>query len=247
MVEMASPYVAVKASGEVASPGAKVEVSVDASNWKPVDPADFSDAVVGRYRFFVRITFEKPVTALKLESLVQHNQESLPYLAPGNNKITVTAANPEVLGGNKLLVTYAYCLGSRYRTYEEMFDRDAEIARAHNAEWSDTSVVVQQVIDRFPTTIEIPVPTPKDKQPVYPRMVFLRREVLAPGQQPLPVPASPTKPKVGPGEFLATVPNPWMIGATKPPKMDDRPTKSVVQAPARVGYVSKSGEVYQHH
>jgi hypothetical protein len=244
---MASPYVAVRASGEVASPGAKVEVSEDLSNWKPVDIANFADAVVGRYRYYVRITFEQPVTALKLESLVQHNQEALPYLAPGNNKITVTAANPNSLANNRLLVTYAYCLGSRDRTPEEIFDRDAEICRAHYAQWSGIPIVVQRVIDKFPATLEIPIPTPTGKQPVYPRMVFLRREVLSPGQQPLPVPVPPTQPKVGPDEVLATLPNPWTIGTAQPPKMDDRPTKAAVYPPTKVGYVSKQGEVFTHH
>ena len=246
VVEMASPYVAVKATGEVVSAGATVEVSEDLKSWKPVDVADFSAAVVGRYRYFVRITFRQPITALKLESLVQHNQEALPYLAPGNNQITVTAANPEVPRPGRLVVTYAYCTGSRDRTPEEVFDRDAEIARAHYATWSGSPIVVQKVIDRLPAKLEIPVPTPKDRQPVYPRMLFLRREVLSPGQEPLPVPSRPSQPRVGPGEVLATLPNPWTIGTTRPPKMDDRPTKATVSAPSRVGYVSKKGEVFAH-
>lgn len=247
VVEMASPYVAVKASGEVASPGAKVEVSEDLNRWQPVDVADFSEAVVGRYGYFVRITFTRPLTRLRLQTLVQHNQEALPYLAPGNNRITVTAANPEALGRNRLAVTYVYCLGSRSRTPEEVFDRDAEIARAHYAEWSDAPIVVRKLLDRLPATFEIPVPTPKDKRPVYPRMVLLRREVLSAGQPALPVPAAPSEPKVGPGEVLATLPNPWTIGTTRPPAMDDRPTEVAVVAPTRVGYVSKKGEVFEHH
>ena len=40
----------------------------------------------------------------------------------------------------------------------------------------------------LPATFDIDVPTPKDKYPVYPRMVFVRREVLSPGQKPLPLP-----------------------------------------------------------
>ena len=44
---------------------------------------------------------------------------------------------------------------------------------------------------------------------------WLRREVLAAGQAPLPVRAEPSEPKVGPGETLATLPNPWLIGARR--------------------------------
>jgi hypothetical protein len=144
------------------------------------------------------------------------------------------------------LVTYAYHPGSRYRTYEQIFDLDAEVGRAHYAEWSDRPVVVQKEVTQFPASFEIPVATPKDKQPVYPRMVLLRREVLAPGQKPLPVPVKPTEPNVPLGATLATLPNPWTIGTDKPPKMDDRPTQVTSYAPANLNYVSKSGEVFEH-
>ena len=216
VVEMASPYVVAKASGTIASADAKTEVSVDLKSWKPVEPADLTGAVAGKYRYYVRVTFRKPVTAMALTSVVQHNQEALPYLAPGRNQITVSVADAKDLGRNRLVVTYAYCLGWRERTPEEMLDQDAEIARAHYASWSDAPIVVQQTIRQSPTTFEIPVPTPKGKQPVYPRMLFLRREVLAPGQEPMAVPAPPSVPKPGPNEVLAEVPNPWMIGTGRP-------------------------------
>ena len=246
VVEMASPYVAVKARAEIDCDAAKVELSEDGTNYKPVDAADFSVAVLGKYRYFVRVTFQKPLRGLTVETIVQHNQEALPFLAPGDNKITVTAANPEALGKNRLVVTYAYCRGARDRTPEEVLDRDAEIARAHYAAWDSTAIVVQKTFTRLPAVFEIPVPTPKDKQPVYPRMVFLRREVLAPGQEALPVPAAPSEPKVGPGEVLAKLPNPWTIGAAPPPKRDDRPVEKVTLAPTKLNYVSKQGEVFSH-
>ncbi len=246
VIEMSSPYVVAKASGKIDSEGAKVEISKDLKSWAPVDLADMTKAVVGTYSYYVRVTFQKPVTAIELRSIVQHNQEALPYLAPGENKITVTAVDPQSLGKNRLVVTYAYCPGWRDRTPEEVFERDAEIARAHYAHWVETPIVVQKTIEKFPATFEIPVPTRKGKQPVYPRMVFLRREVLAPGQEPLPVPAKPTTPKVGPDEELATLPNPWLIGAQPPPAMPKRPTKTETRPPTKVGYVSKQGEVFNH-
>ena len=106
--------------------------------------------------------------------------------------------------------------------------------------------MVQEVIDKLPHTIQIPVPTPKGKQPVYPRMLFLRREVLAPGQAPLKTAAPPSKPEVGQNEILATPPNPWTIGTTKPEPMPDRPTVKRVVPLTRKNYVSKAGEVFDH-
>ncbi|MBN2474996.1 MAG: transglutaminase domain-containing protein [Pirellulales bacterium] len=247
VVEMSSPYVVAKAAGKIASDDARVEVSGDLKSWKPADLANLTPAVAGMYRYHVRITFRKPVTAVELTSVVQHNQEALPYLAPGRNRITVTAANPETLGNNRLVVTYAYCLGQRDRTPEDVFDQDAEIARAHYASWSKTPVVVQRTMDRFPATFEIPVPTPKGKQPVYPRMLFLRREVLSPGQEPMAVPATPTTPEVGADEVLATLPEPWQIGTQPPPALPKRPTETEVRQPTKIGYVSKQGEVFDHH
>jgi hypothetical protein len=246
VVEMSSPYVVTKAFGSVACEGAKIEVSKDGKAWTPVELSDFSAAVRGSYRYQLRITFSQPLTAVEITSVVQHNQESLPYLAPGRNKITITAADPQSLGDNRLVVTYAYCLGARDLTPEQVFERDAEIARAHFATWSDPPIVVQQTISQLPATIEIPVPTPRGKQPVYPRMLFLRRELLASGQSPLPVPVAPSTPAVGADEYLADVPNPWRIGSGKPLTADPRPTTARVYPAARISYVSKGGETFSH-
>jgi len=177
---------------------------------------------------------------------VQHNQEALPYLAPGKNHITITAANAAALGKNRLAVTYAYSLGSRDRTPEQVHERGAEIARGHYATWSKKLIVVQTLIDKLPATLDIPIPTPKGKQPVYPRMVFLRREVLAPGQKPAPTFEPPTTPSVGPNETLATLPNPWTMGTAPPATPANRPTATTTLPVRRVGYCSKKGEVFDH-
>ncbi|MBL7224138.1 MAG: hypothetical protein ISS72_09815, partial [Candidatus Brocadiae bacterium] len=231
VVEMASPYAVAKASAAVASEGASIDVSLDGKTWKPVKPSELSGVVRGSYRYGVRVTFRKPITAIELTSVVQHNQEALPYLAPGRNAVTVSAADAEALKAGRLVVTYAYCLGSRSQDAGGILERGAEIARAHYASWSAKPVVVQKVVDKTPFSFEIPVPTPKGKQPVYPRMLFLRREVLAPGQKPMAVPAPPSTPKVGPNETLATLPNPWTMGTTKPPAVAKRPTQSTALAP----------------
>jgi len=246
VVKMASPYVVARASGKIACQDAKAEVSGDLKTWTAAALADLTKAVVGLYGYYVRVTFGKPITAIELESIVQHNQEALPYLAPGQNTITVTVAEPKALARNRLVVTCAYCLGQRDRTPEEIFERGAEIARAHYAKWSDRPVVVQKTIDKSPCTFEIPVPTPKGKQPVYPRMLFLRREVLSPGQEPLPVPAPPSAPKAGPGETLAALPDPWTIGTGKPPAAPKRPTTTSVLPVTKTAYCNKKGEVFRH-
>jgi len=111
---------------------------------------------------------------------------------------------------------------------------------------ADLRARVSAIVERFPAEFEIPVPTPKGKQPVYPRMVFLRREVLAPGQSPAPVPAAPSDPAVGPEEELRELPNPWLIGARPPEPRAARPPTAHVAPPKRVAYVSKQGEVFEH-
>ncbi len=208
VIPMASPYVVARASWRLHCADATVEVTTDQKNWTTLSEADFSGQVAGTYAYDIRVIFRAPITQLQLTSVVQHNQESLPYLAPGRNRITITAANAQELGDNQLVVTYAYCLGSRVKSPEELLDRDAEIARGHYASWSETPVVVRKVVESFPVTLDIPIPTPKGMQPVYPRMVFLRREVLAPGQTAGDTPVAPSTPVVGSDEYLADVPNP---------------------------------------
>jgi hypothetical protein len=244
-----------KASGKIAGDDAKAEVSKDDKTWAAADPStslgagpgDLSKAVAGSYRYLVRVTFQKPITAVELTSIVQHNQEALPFFAPGKNTVTITAENPQALGKNRLVVTYAYCLGSRNCSYEQVFDRGAEVARAHYAAWAETPIVLQHTIDKFPYTFEVPIATPKGKYPVYPKMVFLRREVLAPGQEPMATPAPLSTPAVGDNETLATMPNAWLIGTTKPASRADVPTKAATFPLKRLSYVNMKGEVFAHN
>lgn len=217
VIPISSPYVVVKAYLDVWPEDVVLAVSRDGKQFVDVKKDRLSESVRGSYRYWLRVSFRQALERLELTNVVQHNQEALPYLAPGRNKITVTVANPDLLKRYRLVVTYAYQPGSRYRTPEEMYQRDAEIARAHYAEWSEKPIVVQRTIDRVPYTFEIVVPTPKGKQPVYPRMLFLRREVLDAGQEPAPVPAPPTEPSVGPDQEVRALPTPWLIGAQPPP------------------------------
>ena len=198
VVEMSSPYVVAKAAGQIAGEDAKVEVSTDQKTWKPADLANLTAAVAGKYAYCVR----RHVQQAGHQTGTDEHRAAQPVCTavsgPGQERrLRSRAANPAELGENRLVVTYAYCLGSRSATPEQLFDRGAEIARAHNAAWADKPIVVQKTVDKFPCTFEIDVPTPKGKQPVYPRMLFLRREVLAPGQKPADVPAPPSTPAVG--------------------------------------------------
>jgi len=247
------PYVMVKGSGQ-ADGVESAEVSVDGGKtFKGVDLKDFSKAVNGRYAAQVRLSFKQPVSRLRLEVIVQHNRCALPYLSPGANKITVSAADAAKLGDNKLVVTYAYSLGSRRFSYEQLAEGDYEVGKAHKASWSDTPTVVQKVFGAkdLPATFDIPVPTPKGKYPVYPRMLFLRREVIAPGQQPMALPSGAVEPKVGPTDEMKALPNPFMMGIAKPPKKKPRPmvTKKL---PLRCSHVvhrtneGKVGQVYEN-
>jgi len=79
----------------------------------------------------------------------------------------------------------------------------------------------------LPATFEIDCPTPKGQTPVYPRMMFVRREVLAPGAAPQPLPAGAVEAKPAAADELQELPNPLTIGFQPPP-----PTAA--SAPAKV-------------
>ena len=218
-VRMQSPYIMSRAKGK-ATGADSVEVSVDGGKrFNKIGLANFDDVVGGKYAALVKIGF-KELSALQMEILVQHNRCALPYLSPGANKITVSVADPKQLGDNRLVVTYAYATGYRTRSYEQIADRGAELGQGHFAEWSKTPTVVQKVFAAkdLPATFAINCPTPKDKYPVYPRMLFLRREIIAPGSKPIPLPKGAVEPKTGPGDELKTLPNPFLVGIAKPPK-----------------------------
>ncbi len=129
-----------------------------------------------------------------------------------------------------------------------MYDEDKEIAKAHDAKWDETITCVQKTFAAadLPATFEIDCPTPKGRYPVYPRMLFVRREVLAPGQSPAPLPVPATTPHMKASEELATLPSPWLIGTQLPPAVPAKATKSTVLPASKVSFVSKKGQVFKH-
>ena len=153
------------------------------------------------------------------------------------------------------MVTYAYALGSRRASYEKLADMQAEVARAHKTSWSETPTVVQKVFAAkdLPATFDIPVPTPTDKYAVYPRMLFLRREVIAPGAKPMPLPEGALQAKVATGEQLKTLPNPFLVGIAIPPKKIERPkaTRKITLKASHVVWRKNDGtmaeETFDNH
>lgn len=242
-VQLHSPYVLTQASG-TADGVEQCEVSTDhGKSWKPAPLANFSQLVSGQVTAQVRLTF-RTLKQLRLAAVVQNNPFALPFLSPGHNEITVAVADPASLGDNRLVVTYAYRPGTRSKSYEQLCLEGKEIARAHDARWDPAPTVVQKTFTArdLPAKFDLDVPTPKGQQPVYPRMVFVRREVLAPGQSPLPLPADAHPPRAQPGDELKTLPNPFLVGTQPPPPRVLRPLKTTRIALGPTHLVAKSGE-----
>lgn len=243
-VLLRSPYIMTQAKG-TADRIENFEISVDrGKTWTAADLNDFGAKVGGQVEALARITFKNRLRNLRLQATVQNNPFSLPFLSPGKNTITVSVADPASLGDNKLVVTYAYRVGSRRKSYEQLWLEGKEIARGHDASWDATATVVQKTFTArdLPALFEIDVPTPRALHPVYPRMLFVRREVLAPSQQPLPLPDKAQPPRTNPDDELKTLPNPLLTG-TQPPPADARPVKTTIFPLAPGQFVSKSGQV----
>ena len=223
-VLLQSPYILTQAFGSAKGVD-KLEVSIDnGKTWKTAGLKDFGADVKGQVSALVRLSVKDALKDLRLTATVQNNPFALPFLSPGKNTVTVSVADPKALGDNRLVVTYAYRTGARNKSYEQMYKEDKEIARAHNASWEATPTVVQKVFTAkdLPAAFEIDVPTPRDKYPVYPRMMFVRREVVGPDQKPLPLPEGAKRPTTGPNDELKTLPSPLTIGLHRPMADDAR-------------------------
>ena len=209
-----SPYIMTQATG-LADGADSFDISIDGGKtFKPATLAEFTDAVRGQVTAQARIGFKTALKSLKLEILVQNNPGSLPYLSPGKNTITVSVADPAALGDNKLVVTYAYSPGFRAKSFEQLCAEGKEVSKQHNATWAGTPTVVQKIFTAkdLPAKFDIDVPTPKDKFPVYPQMLFVRREIFASAGKPLPLPDDAQSPASGSNDELKTLPNPFLMG-----------------------------------
>ena len=160
--------------------------------------------------------------------------------------MTVSVGDPKSLGDNKLVVTYAYRLGSRSKSFEQLYEQGKEIAKQHDAKWSPDVTYVQKTFaaSELPATFEIDCPTAKGRYPVYPRMEFLRREVIAPNRRRrFRCPDGAVEAKVGPNDELASLPMPLLIGTEAPPVVKARAVKTVRIPLAYVQFVTEKGEV----
>ena len=247
-VPLQLPYVFVSAK-VVSEDVAGVSVSFDSGeSFNKVDLANI-DKIKGAYSALLRLDIEAPVKSLVVEAIVQHNRGALPYLSPGKNLITVTAADAKELGSDKLCITYAYSRGERRWSLEQFAEKGYEIAKAHKASWTDTPTVVQKIFKAkdLPATFEIDIATKSDKYPVYPRMLFLRREVLGKNQKPMALPENAVEAKIGAGEELKTLPYPFLIGTKLPPKEIPKPTTTNEYAAKFVRVVDDKGGVYENN
>ncbi|HET6429995.1 MAG TPA: hypothetical protein VFJ30_16390 [Phycisphaerae bacterium] len=249
-VRLESPYLIMKATG--AADGADtVEVSADGKTFRKADLKDFTPAGNRRtWTSYVRIGFQTALKSLKLEATVLNNAGALPFLSPGKNPVKVSVADAKALGKNRLVVTYAYAPGCRSKSFEQLFDEGKHLFAQQSATWAENPTVVQKTFAAgdLPAAFQIDVPTPKGKYPVYPRMIFLRREVVAPGAKPLPVPDKAQPPKMGPEDELKTMPNPWLIGSRPAPGHVEPPTITKRVATLKASHAAcKTGEVAENH
>ncbi len=131
-VNLESPYLIVRLNGTVEGE----DVSV--SGLKTDGPA-FSVAVPGfnTFKEEVRIEVKKCLKALRLEAIVLNNAGCLPYLSPGRNKVMVSVADPAALGDNRLVVTYAYAVGCRDKSFEELHKAGSPLFAQNGATWQE--------------------------------------------------------------------------------------------------------------
>ncbi len=245
-LKLASPYIISGRSIGVAEGSDKIEVSTNAGKtFKRVKIDQIGTAAKGKLEAWVRITFSKALRSLNLSVDVQNNPGALPYLSPGKNIVSVGALQPKALGDNRLVVTYAYRLGSRGKSFDELCEEGKEIAKQHNAKWSDTITAAQKVFTAkdLPGTLEIDCPTPKGEYPVYPRMLFLRREVISPTATPLPLPTGAIAATAAAADELQTLPNPYLIGSEPPTPIKPLAMKRTKIPLIYVQFCDEKGEV----
>ena len=243
-IALKSPYILTQAQG-TAEGTVSSEVSLDhGKSWNAIELKDFGAAVGGQVEALIRITLKGPLKRLSIQATVQNNPFALPYLSPGKNTVAVNAVDPVALGDNKLVVTYAYRVGSRRKSYEQLCVEGKEISRGHDARWDSAITVVQKTFRAadLPAQFDIDIPTPLGEFPVYPRMLFVRREVLGSDQQPLPLPKGSSPPRKAAADELRSLPNPLLAGTQAPPARVVRPLKTTSIALQASHFVARNGQ-----
>ncbi len=178
-------YVMAKACGQ----GEGIETFEISTNegktFSKADISNFSSAVKGKFNCLAKLTFKK-LTALQLKTLVMLNRSSLPYLVPGKNMIKISAENAADLGDRKLVCTIAYVPGSRTKSLEDLAKAKHQLYNCDSADWSGEPIYVRKAFSakELPAEFEVNVSTPSGKFPVYPKMLFIRREIVAAKDEP---------------------------------------------------------------
>ena len=246
VVKLSSPYIISGRSKGSVEGADKIEVSVDeGKSFNPVELEKLGAVAKGRLEALVRITFSQSLRSLSLSVDVQNNPRALPYLSPGKNLVAVSCASPASLGENKLVVTYAYRLGSRSKSFDQLCDQGKEIAKQHDAKWSETVTYAQKTFGArdLPAVFEIDCPTPKGAYPVYPRMMFIRRELVSAGASPLPLPAGAVAAVAAPVDELQALPNPFLVGTEAPAPVKTGAVRTARLPLQYLEFCNENGEV----
>ncbi len=90
------------------------------------------------------------------------------------------------MGKNKLVVTIAYYPGYRNKSLEDLASAGHQIHVGDYAFWAAEPIIVRKEFkaNELPGTFKINVETPKGKNPVFPKMLFIRRELVSTGEKP---------------------------------------------------------------
>ena len=72
-------------------------------------------------------------------------------------------------------------------------------------------------------------------------MPFVRREIVPPSQNPLPLPEGAHEPQIGPGDELKTLPNPLLVGTRSPPAQVVRAVKTMTLELTAGPIITRSG------
>ncbi|MER3417421.1 MAG: hypothetical protein C4346_01970 [Chloroflexota bacterium] len=144
----------------------QVLVSVDrGATWKPASGESITELVRQRYAVWIKVEFTGTLTRFELTGVVQHNRDALPYLVPGENRITVTTADGRLPVGCVLVVSYSF--------QEASVPEGVARTRFDGSQVSYGPVkTVTRVIQQVPHTFVIEV-----GGNTYPKMVALEREV----------------------------------------------------------------------
>lgn len=129
---------------------------------------------------------------------------------------------------NKLVVTYAYQLGSRGKSFDQLCDEGKEIARQQIATWSDKVTYVQKTFTagELPASFDIDLATPAGRYPAAPANAVSVSEVVSPVHVPCPCPRARSRRAARPATLSAWLPNPFLVGAEPPPTTAPGPVET---------------------